>query len=297
MALNILVVDDSDIIRSMIQRTLRLAQLPLGNLYEASNGREGLEVLSEEWVDLVLADINMPVMTGAEMIDHMRALPELVDVPVIVVSTEGATERIDELMKRGISAWVRKPFTPEAIRDVILEVTASWHSALEQASDVDEVFGQVLETFAFSFPEPAAPAELTTDREARLVCATISFSGAVSGTLSVSAPAELCSELAAHILGVEPHDPDALLKGPDTLGEVANIAAGHLATRINPRGHAHLYPPVVARMEPSEWDRAMKSDGVRGFMVEERPVLVTVGLRQAKGNWKQMSPADVAEVG
>jgi two-component system chemotaxis response regulator CheY len=282
MALNILVVDDSDIIRAMILKTLRLAQLPLGTLHEAANGREALAVLSEEWIDLVLADINMPIMTGAEMIDRMRELPEMVDVPVIVVSTEGATERIDELMKRGIAAWVRKPFTPEEIRDVILEVTASWHPALENAADVDEVFNQVLETFAFSFPEPAAPGELEADTGAELVCATISFSGAVSGTLSVAAPAELCSELAANILGVDSHDSEALLKGPDTLGEIANIAAGHLATRIDPKGHTHLHPPVVARIESPEWRRTKDADGVRGYLVEEHPVLVTVGLRQAK---------------
>lgn len=284
MALNILVVDDSDIIRAMIGRTLRLAQLPVGTLYEASNGREALEVLGEEWIDLVLADINMPVMTGAEMISQMRERPETVDVPVIVVSTEGATERIDQLMERGISAWVRKPFTPEEIRNVITEVTASWRPALEEAADVDEVFGQVLETFAFSFPEPAVPGELATGPEDELVCATISFSGAVSGTLSVAAPAALCSELAANILGIEPSDQDARMKGPDTLGEIANIAAGHLATRIDPHGHTHLHPPVVARMESPEWVRTRDSEGARGYLVEDQPVLVTVGLRHAKVN-------------
>lgn len=282
MALNILVVDDSDIIRAMIGKTLRLSELPLGTLHEASNGREALEILGEEWIDLVLADINMPVMTGAEMIDRMRELPEMLDVPVIVVSTEGATERIDELMERGIAAWVRKPFTPEEIRDVINAVTGTWHPALEQSADVDEVFNQVLETFAFSFPEPAQMDAMVADAESELVCATISFSGAVSGTLSVAAPSGLCAELAANILGVEVRDPDALRKGPDTLGEIANIAAGHLATRIDPHGHTHLHPPVVARMELLEWSRTRDAGGARGYLVEEQPVLVTVGLRQAR---------------
>jgi CheY-specific phosphatase CheX len=185
-------------------------------------------------------------------------------------------------MKRGIAAWIRKPFTPEEIRDVINEVTGAWHPALEQATDVDEVFNEVLETFAFSFPEVAEPETLVTDAGEDLVCATISFSGAVSGTLSVAAPSGLCAELAANILGVEVHDPDALRKGPDTLGEIANIAAGHLATRIDPHGHTHLHPPVVARMEPLEWSRTRDACGARGYLVEEHPVLVTVGLRQAR---------------
>ena len=119
MALNILVVDDSETVRAVIEKTLRLAQVPVGQLLEAANGREALDVLNDNWVDLVLCDINMPVMGGVEMIAHMREDDLLKDVPVVVVSTEGSKTRIDDLLAQGVAAYVRKPFTPERIREVV----------------------------------------------------------------------------------------------------------------------------------------------------------------------------------
>jgi two-component system, chemotaxis family, chemotaxis protein CheY len=119
MALNILIVDDSETVRAVISKTLRLAQVPVGQLLEASNGQEALDVLKDNWVDLVLCDINMPVMGGVEMIARMREDDLLKDVPVVVVSTEGSKTRIDDLLAKGVHAYVRKPFTPERIREVV----------------------------------------------------------------------------------------------------------------------------------------------------------------------------------
>lgn len=278
MALNILVVDDSDVIRAMIVRTLGLAQLPLGQIHHASNGREALEVLADNWIDLVLADINMPVMTGADMIREMRAHEGTASIPVIVVSTEGATERIDELKREGVAAWIRKPFTPEEIRDVVGEVVGGWEPGLAQ-TEVDDVVATVLETFAFAFPEAVRVAELPS-ADSDLLCARIWFSGAASGTLSMAAPVDLCVSMAANILGLEHDDPDAMLRGADTLGEIVNIAAGHLATRIDADATTHLHPPTVERMGRSEWERSAAVADARGYVVEEHPVLVTFGLRQ-----------------
>jgi len=281
MAFNVLVVDDSDVIRSMIAKTLRLAQIPVGTFHEASNGKEALAVLKNEWIDLVLADINMPVMNGVVMLERMRTDPELADIPVVVVSTEGATERVDSMLESGVTAWIRKPFTPEAIRDVVAGLAPLWPLAEEREAHVDAVLGQVLETFAFVFPEPVSPADLP-EPGGELVCATITFSGAASGTMSVSAPAGLCSELAANILGVDADDDDAALRGADTLGEIANIAAGHLATRLEPDHPTDLHPPVVSRLELAEWNQRLLNGVARAYIVEDRPVVVTLGLRPLK---------------
>lgn len=118
MGINILVVDDSSVMRTMILKTLRMSGLSLGNVFEAANGLEGLEVLGKEWLDLVILDINMPVMNGEDMMKHMRAIPEMIDIPVIVISTEGSKLRIEGLMKMG-ATFVHKPFTPELIRDAV----------------------------------------------------------------------------------------------------------------------------------------------------------------------------------
>lgn len=122
MALNILVVDDSAVMRAMIIRTLRLSGLPLGEIHEAGNGRDGLHVLEENWVDLALVDINMPVMDGEEMIDRLRQNPETESLAVIVVSTEGSDVRKERLRKKG-AAFVHKPFTPETLRGTVVDVT------------------------------------------------------------------------------------------------------------------------------------------------------------------------------
>lgn len=123
MSLNILVVDDSETVRAVIAKTLRLAQVPIGKLMEAANGKEALEVLAEEWVDLVFVDINMPVMNGVELIERMSADGIMEKTPVIVVSTEGSKTRIDALREKGITGYVRKPFTPEEFGEAVSLVT------------------------------------------------------------------------------------------------------------------------------------------------------------------------------
>jgi two-component system chemotaxis response regulator CheY len=122
MALNVLVVDDSAVMRAMIIKTLRLSGIELGEIYQASNGKEGLQALDENWVDLALVDINMPVMSGEEMIDQVRQNPVTMDLPVIIVSTESSETRIDMLQQKG-ALFVHKPFTPEALRENIIEAT------------------------------------------------------------------------------------------------------------------------------------------------------------------------------
>lgn len=127
MSLNILVVDDSETVRAVIAKTLRLAQVPIGKLIEATNGKEALDVLAEEWVDLVFVDINMPVMNGVELIERMATDGIMEKTPVIVVSTEGSKTRIDALREKGITGYVRKPFTPEEFGEVVSLVTGVDH--------------------------------------------------------------------------------------------------------------------------------------------------------------------------
>jgi two-component system chemotaxis response regulator CheY len=276
--MNILLVDDSDIIRSMIKRTIVLSGLSVGTVHEAANGKEALAVMRDEWVDLVLADLNMPVMDGAEMLSAMREDPDTAQMPVIIVSTEGATQRIDDLSSRGVSAWVRKPFTPEEIRDVILGVTGSWETDPATDESLDRIFGHVMETFAYSFPEPLRSGETPTP-DGDVVCAEIDFVGAISGALSVAAPGALCRDIAAGLLGLEPDDAEAATRGADTLAEVLNITAGHLCTDIEPHTPTHLRPPTAARMAPDEWQAFCEAPRTRMYLIDEHPVAVRLDLR------------------
>jgi two-component system chemotaxis response regulator CheY len=120
--LNILVVDDSAVMRAMIIRVLRLCGLILGEVYEAADGIEGLRVLDEKWVDLAFVDINMPVMNGEEMIDNVRKNRATADLPIVVVSTESNQARIDSIRQKSVE-FIHKPFTPEVLRKTIVELT------------------------------------------------------------------------------------------------------------------------------------------------------------------------------
>ncbi len=122
MALNVLIVDDSAVMRAMIIKTLRLSGIPLGDVFQAANGVEGLSALDNHWIDLALVDINMPVMDGEEMIDRVRQSPDMADMPLVVVSTESSPIRIERIQSKG-ARFVHKPFTPESLRATILQMT------------------------------------------------------------------------------------------------------------------------------------------------------------------------------
>ena len=126
MAFNILIVDDSSIIRSMLKKTFSAAGIPVGEVIEAGNGREGIEKLESNWVDLMFLDINMPVMDGMTMIDRMQDRDEFRDTPVVVVSTEGSRTKIDKLWGKGIKAFISKPFSPEKVRNIVRDVLGDW---------------------------------------------------------------------------------------------------------------------------------------------------------------------------
>lgn len=121
MAINILVVDDSAVMRKIIQRTINLCGLDIGNLYEAGNGREGLDELKKHLIDLLFIDINMPEMNGMEMLAEVRKQKETKNLPVLIVSTESNKGRIEEIDHQG-AAFMHKPFTPEALREKILQI-------------------------------------------------------------------------------------------------------------------------------------------------------------------------------
>ena len=121
MVLNILIVDDSSLTRKAIKRIIDMLGLDVGQILEAENGTEALKILSETKVDLVLADLNMPEMGGIEMIYHMRGNEATKDIPVVVVSTESSTTRIEGLLANGAKAYLHKPFTPEEFKEVITQ--------------------------------------------------------------------------------------------------------------------------------------------------------------------------------
>jgi two-component system chemotaxis response regulator CheY len=117
-----LVVDDSPVTRKMVRRALGLCGLEVAVVYEAGDGAEALEQLAQHHVDLVLADINMPVMNGIELVERMSRDPDLAGVPVVIVATPMSQDRVEHVLDKGARAYLAKPFRPEALRDVVNQI-------------------------------------------------------------------------------------------------------------------------------------------------------------------------------
>lgn len=115
MSINVLIVDDSMLIRQVVKKVIRQVGLDVEEFFMAGDGQEALDILAEHKVDLVMSDINMPGMDGIQMLTQIRQTKGKGELPVIMVSTEGSEERMNEAMELGASGYVLKPFTPERL--------------------------------------------------------------------------------------------------------------------------------------------------------------------------------------
>jgi len=122
MGYNVLIVDDSMIIRKMVAKTLAIADLDISEYYFAENGRQALEQLDAHWIDIVFADINMPEMSGVAMVEEMAKKDLLEQIPVVIISTERNRQRIASLKAMGIGAYLQKPFVPEEFAQVVRDL-------------------------------------------------------------------------------------------------------------------------------------------------------------------------------
>lgn len=121
--INILIVDDSAMMRSLIKRAVTLSGASIQSLHEAANGQEALAVLEQHPLDVVFTDINMPVMNGMELLQAMVGRGSRWDhIRRVIVSTDGSHARRDQVKDLRVDTYVEKPFVPEVIRDVLQHV-------------------------------------------------------------------------------------------------------------------------------------------------------------------------------
>ncbi len=116
----VLIVDDSSVMRKMVERSLRQAGLDLERVLEAANGAEALSVLTESTVHLILCDINMPVMDGLEFVRQMQSLENAKGVPVVMITTEGSEAHVVQAIAAGARGYIRKPFTGDQVREHVV---------------------------------------------------------------------------------------------------------------------------------------------------------------------------------
>jgi two-component system chemotaxis response regulator CheY len=115
-----LIVDDSSVMRKIVERSLRQAGLEPMAVLEAGNGVEGLDQLKAQQVDLILTDINMPLMDGLEFLRQLRAQELAPGVPVVMITTESSEEHVKEAILSGAQGYIRKPFTAEQVKERVL---------------------------------------------------------------------------------------------------------------------------------------------------------------------------------
>jgi len=125
MSIRALIVDDSSVMRKIVERCLRQAGMDLGQVHEASNGAEALALVNENTFDLILSDINMPVMDGLEFIRHLKELENGKNIPIVMITTEGGEKSVLEALSLGAKGYIRKPFTPDQVKDHVIPVLRS----------------------------------------------------------------------------------------------------------------------------------------------------------------------------
>ena len=117
-----LIVDDSSVMRKIIERSLRQAGIELDKVVEASNGAEALTALQANTLDLILCDINMPVMDGLEFVREAAKLECAKGVPIVMITTEGSEAHVVQALTAGARGYIRKPFTADQAKEHVLPV-------------------------------------------------------------------------------------------------------------------------------------------------------------------------------
>lgn len=120
-----LIVDDSSVMRKIVERCLRQAGMDLAQVQEASNGAEALALLKENQFDLILSDINMPVMDGLEFIRHLKESENGKNIPIVLITTEGGEKHVVEALSLGAKGYIRKPFTPDQVKEHVIPILRS----------------------------------------------------------------------------------------------------------------------------------------------------------------------------
>ena len=131
----VLIIDDSPAMRLFIRRVINLSGFPVERFDECSNGEEALRHLQGNKPDIILCDINMPIMNGEQFLEALSQKPASERPPVIIVSTDSTHTRVDRMLELGARSYIRKPFTPEAMREILDTVSEE----LEKTAQVSGV--------------------------------------------------------------------------------------------------------------------------------------------------------------
>jgi len=125
MGVTVLIVDDSAVMRKILERSLRQTQVAIDTVLEAADGVEALDRLqSANGVNVIFTDVNMPNMDGLEFLRQVRQSTKYGKVPVVMVTTEGAEAKVNEAMGLGAAGYIKKPFTPVQMQEALQKIVS-----------------------------------------------------------------------------------------------------------------------------------------------------------------------------
>lgn len=245
---HVLVVDDSATIRAVIRSSLTMAGLPEDQIQEAKDGQEALEAIQANRPHLVISDVNMPRMTGLDLLRALREDPAHQDLPVVIVTSVSNSLQLLEVVRQGAHKVIRKPFDPVQLpqelqyllprsevpmyEEPVLELPQEAQAFDEAPDRIDEHMGpavsSLMERMLFAMVERTD--HIVEDR--LLVGASIEIYNGPMSRITVLLPLETAHPLAERMLGQEV-DPKDEITVFDCVGELANMLVGELLFRID----------------------------------------------------------------
>ena len=121
----VLVVDDSAMMRKVVLRVLKMADIEFESILEAGDGSEALNLLRVNPVALIMCDINMPVMSGLQLLEHIKEEKLAAGVPIVMVTTENSEPQVRQAIMLGARGYIRKPFTIDHIKSNVKPLLAA----------------------------------------------------------------------------------------------------------------------------------------------------------------------------
>lgn len=127
--LRVLIVDDSSVMRKIVDHSLRQAGLELTEVFETSNGVEALARMNGTRVNLILSDINMPTMDGLELVRQLQAVDNAKGVSIVMITAEAEESNVVQALSSGARGYIRKPFSPDQIKKRTIPLLGDSHGA------------------------------------------------------------------------------------------------------------------------------------------------------------------------
>ncbi|HAL45039.1 MAG TPA: hypothetical protein DCP47_03855 [Phycisphaerales bacterium] len=275
MSWKILIVDDSALTRKIVRRVIEMTQMDVDEFLDAENGQEALKILKNTNVDLVLSDLNMPEMSGVEMVHQMKTTPDTKSIPVVIISTESKTARIRELLAEGVKDYLHKPFTPEEFKSLIQTVCSA--SEQKTGNMSIEALTKALETMAFMTVMPIDDQMIIPQQT---FMAEIGFSGMRNGTVQILAGKDFCKMLAENIGAIDSPDDKSSL---DALKELSNVTCGLFLPMIV-SSTADVFDVTVPKSsscdDSSQWKEITSDKNTCVVNVEGHAVAIRLNVKE-----------------